>query len=98
MHSNVLVSQLCAIWSSDNTKDIIERERVQKRFTRILQGLDGLSYKGRLDRLELFSLERRSLWRDLIEVDEIMSGIEQLDRQYVFPKIGESKTEGMVLM
>ena len=49
-------------------KDIIKLERAQKRFTRMLPGLDGLSYKERLDRLGLFSLECRRLRGDLIEI------------------------------
>ena len=61
-------------WSPYYRKDIIKCERVQKRFTRMLLGLDGLSYKERLDRLGLFSLERRRLRGDLIEVYKIMRG------------------------
>ena len=53
-----------------------------------------MSYKERLDRLGLFSLERRRLRGDLIEVYKIMRGIDQLDSQYLFPKVGESKTRG----
>ena len=60
----------------------------------MLPGLDGLSYKERLDRLGLFSLERRRLRGDLIEVYKIMRGTDQLERQYLFPKVGESKTRG----
>ena len=60
----------------------------------MLPGFDGLSYKERLDRLGLFSLERRRLRGDLIEVYKIMRGTDQLDSQYLFPKVGESKTRG----
>ena len=60
----------------------------------MLLGLDGMSYKERLDRLGLFSLEHRRLRGDLIEVYKIMRGIDQLDSQYLFPKAGESKTRG----
>ena len=63
-------------WSPYYRKDIIKLQRVQKRFTRMLPGLDGL--KERLDRLGLFSLERRRLRGDLIEVFKIMRGIDQL--------------------
>ena len=31
---------------------------------------------------------------DLIEVYKIMRGTDQLDSQYLFPKVGESKTRG----
>ena len=50
--------------------------------------------KERLDRLGHFSLERRRLRGDLIEVYKIMRGTDQLDSQYIFPKVGESKTRG----
>ena len=40
------------------------------------------------------SLERRRLRSDLIEGYKIMRGLDQLDRQYLFPKVGESKTRG----
>ena len=53
-----------------------------------------LSYKDRLDRLGLFSLECRRLRGDLIEVYKIMRGSDQLDSQYLFPKVRESKTRG----
>ena len=81
-------------WSPYYRKDIIKLERVQKRFTRMLPGLDGLSYKERLDKLGLFALEHRRLRGDLIGIYKIMRGIDQLDSQYLFPKVGESKTRG----
>ena len=81
-------------WSPYYRKDIIKLERVQKRFTRMLPGLDGLSYKESLDRLGLFSLERRGLRGDLIEVYKVKRGTDQLHSQYLFPKVGESKTRG----
>jgi len=65
-----------------STKDIIKLERMQKRFNRMLQGLDGLTYKERLDRLGLFSLERRRLSDDLMEVCKIMRGIDKIDSQH----------------
>ena len=50
-----------------------------------------MSYKERLGRLGLFPWRLRG---DLIEVYKIMRGINQLDSQYIFPKVGESKTRG----
>ena len=46
-------------------------ERVRKRFSRMLPGLEGMSYKESLDKLGLFSLERQRLRGDLIEVYKI---------------------------
>jgi len=81
-------------WSPYYRKDIIKLERLQKRFTRMLPGLDGLSYKERLVRLGLFSLESRRFRGELIEVYKIMRGIDKVDSQHLFPKVGESETRG----
>eukprot|EP00061_Rhincodon_typus_P003151 g19407.t1 len=58
--------------SSRFGKDIIKLEKVQKRFTKMLLGIEGLSYKEKLDRLGLYSLEHWRLRGDLIEVHKTM--------------------------
>ena len=42
-------------WSPHYQKDVEALERVQKRFTRMLSGLEGISYEERLEKLCLFS-------------------------------------------
>ena len=69
-------------------------ERVQKRFTRMLPGMEGISYEERLEKLGLFSLERRRLRGDLIEVYKIMRGMDRVDSQKLFPRVEESITRG----
>eukprot|EP00061_Rhincodon_typus_P011284 g36189.t1 len=72
-----LLEYCVQFWSSCYRKDIIKLERVQKRFTRMLLGMESLGYKERLDSLGLFSLEHRRLRGDLIEVYKIMRGIDR---------------------
>ena len=45
-------------WSPYYRKDVECLERVQRRFTRMLPGMEGLGYEERLEKLGLFSLER----------------------------------------
>ena len=66
-------------WSPHYQKDVEALERVQKRFTRMLPGLEGICYEERLEKLGLFSLERRRLRGDLIEVYKIMRGMDRVD-------------------
>ena len=72
-------------------------ERVQKRFTRMLPGLEGISYEERLEKLGLFSLVRRRLRGKLIEVYKIMRGMDRVDSQELFPRVEESITRGIGL-
>ena len=66
-------------------------ERVQKRFTRMLPGMEGISYE---EKLGLFSLERRRVRGDLIEVYKIMRGMDRVDSQMLFPRVEEGITRG----
>ena len=69
-------------------------ERVQKRFTRMLPGMEGISYEERLEKRGSFSLEQRRLRGDLIEVYKIMRGMDRVDSQKLFPRVEKSITRG----
>eukprot|EP00061_Rhincodon_typus_P015707 g43534.t1 len=53
-------------------------EGMQRRFTRVLPGLDGFSYEERLDKLRLLLLERWRLRGDLIDVYRIVRGTDRV--------------------
>ena len=81
-------------WSPNLRKDILAIEGVQRRFTRLIPGMSGLSYEERLDRLGLYSLEFRRLRGDLIETYKILKGLDRLDAGRLFPMLGKSRTRG----
>ena len=81
-------------WSPNLRKDILAIEGVQRRFTRLIPGMAGLSYEERLDRLGLYSLEFRRLRGDLIETYKILKGLDRLDAGRLFPMLGKSRTRG----
>jgi len=82
-------------WSPSYRKDVNKIERVQRRFTRMLPGLEKLSYRERLNRLGLYSLERRRMRGDLIEVYKILMGIDRVNASRLFPlRRREKKTRG----
>ena len=83
-------------WSPNYRKDINKVERVQRRFTRILPGLEKLSYRERLNRLVLYSLERRRMRRYLMEVYKILMDTDRVNASRLFPlRLGEKiKTRG----
>eukprot|EP00061_Rhincodon_typus_P004937 g23769.t1 len=68
-------------------KGIIKLERVQKRFIRTLLGMEALSYKERLVRLGLLSLECRKLRGNLIEVYKIMRDVDRVNDSCLFPRM-----------
>ena len=48
-------------WLPHYQKDVEALERVQKRFTRMLSGMESISYEERLEKPGLFSLEQQRL-------------------------------------
>jgi len=50
------------LWRPQHRKDMELLEQVQRRATKMIQGMKQLSYKERLRELGLFSVKKRRLW------------------------------------
>ena len=71
------------IWSPSGQAEIDQLERIQKHFTSKIEGTESLNYHERLDKMKLYSLERRrerfmiiNAWRQIEGHTENILGLE----------------------
>ncbi|KFP87255.1 hypothetical protein N311_11249, partial [Apaloderma vittatum] len=81
-------------WSPQHKEDMDVLERVQRRATRMLRGLEHLSYEDRLRELGLFSLEKRRLRGDHMVAFQYLKGAYKKAGEGLFRMLSSDRTRG----
>ncbi|KFP92543.1 hypothetical protein N311_08382, partial [Apaloderma vittatum] len=81
-------------WCMHYKRDVNLLEHVQRRATRMIQGLEDLCYEDRLRELRLFSLEKRRLWGDLIAAFHYLKGTYRTAGERLFTRVSTDRTRG----
>ena len=78
---------LCSGLEPSVQKDRELLERAQRRATKMIRGLEHLPYKDRFRELSLFSLEKRSMWDDLIAAFQYLKGAYKQEGSQLFERV-----------
>lgn len=94
MFVRILNTYCVQAWAPYYRKDITHLERIQRRATKLVKGLQHLTYEERLVVLDIQSLERRRVRGDLIETYKVLTGKESIESAQFFTPAASTHLRG----
>ena len=82
------------LWGPQHKKDMDLLKQVQRRATKMIRGMEHLSYEERLRELGLFSLEKRRLQGDVIVSFQYLKGAYKKDGDKLFSRAFFDRARG----
>ena len=82
------------IWHPILIRDMSEIEKVQKRATKLVTGLEDLPYENRLKTLNITTLEYRRNRNDMLQVYRLINGLDNTDLNLFFQLDTSRRTRG----
>ena len=84
-------------WGPQHRRNMELLGQVQRRATKMIRGLEHLSYEERLRKLGLFSLEKRRLRGDLIATFQYLKGAYKQEGEQLLTRVDIDRQRGIVL-
>ncbi|KFQ85052.1 hypothetical protein N337_10017, partial [Phoenicopterus ruber ruber] len=82
------------LWGPQHKKDMDLLEQVQRRATKVIRGLEHLSYEDRLRELAFFSLEKRRLQGHLLAAFQYLKGAHKKAGEGLLTRACSDRTRG----
>jgi len=84
LYKTLVRPQVISAWNPHYRKDKVLIEKVQRRFTKMINNMEGNTYVERLQCLKLWTLEERRNKQDFIEVFKMCNGLLRLKPNELF--------------
>ena len=94
LHVRPILEYASPLWNVGYLGDVRKLERVQRRWTRTVVGMERMPYGTRLAQLDLFSLQGRMLRSDLILVYKIIHNLCSINVDEIFTFAAGGVTRG----